>query len=374
MSRRRILLFCHDGTGLGHLQRISRLAGTLQEEFSTLVLCGMREASWIVPPDCGLVKLPDWDGIDYWRARRAGKTPWIDLSGHRATQFRAEAIRDVAALYKPDIIIVDYLPFGQRHELDALFSSRETLRYFLHRGLTDTSDGSILRGTATQRIADMYDRILVASDPRLVDIAAQDDYCANARAKLTYVGFIVPNLISRGRSWSPTVVCSGGGGYRAESLMLQCVKVAERNPHITLKIVLGPKSRLSASCFSVPSNCEVYGTRVDLPELHQTAAVVISSGGYNSVLEAITGGARMIIYPNQTGEDDEQRRFADRLSKYYPACQLDNLDALEEVLRATWLESIDQPVPALPLEMKGAERIRGLAESDLASHRSAPTT
>ena len=64
MARPRVLLFCHDGTGLGHLRRISRLAGALTEQFSTLVLSGVREASWIVPADCGLVMLPNWDGID----------------------------------------------------------------------------------------------------------------------------------------------------------------------------------------------------------------------------------------------------------------------------------------------------------------------
>ena len=58
MPRNRVLLSCHDGTGLGHLRRISRLAGVLQGQFSTLVLCGMREAAWIVPQECGFIRLP----------------------------------------------------------------------------------------------------------------------------------------------------------------------------------------------------------------------------------------------------------------------------------------------------------------------------
>jgi len=364
MSRNRVLLFCHDGTGLGHLRRISRLAGLLQEQFSTLVLCGMREAGWVVPPECGLIKLPDWDGIDNWRAERAGRRRWIDLSRTEATLFRAESIRRLAELYRPDVIIVDYLPFGQRRELDALFSSRDSLRYFLHRGLADTSD-SFLRSEATREIAAAYDRILVASDPCLGDIAAEDDYCEEARDKLTYVGFIGPKIAPRSECGSPKVVCSGGSGYRAEDLMLQCIKVAERNPGIPFRIVLGPKSQLSVSSLSVPGNCEVYGTREDLPELHKTAAVVISSGGYNSVLESALGGARLIVYPSRTGEDDEQVRFAGRLSRYHPVCHLDRLDALEDVLHANWLESIRQTAPPLPLEMNGAERIRGLLENDL---------
>src|SRR6266498_1602354 len=58
------------------------------------------------------------------------------------------------------------------------------------------------------------------------------------------------------------------------------------------------------------------------------------------------GGARLIISPIQTGDDDEELRFADRL------------DILEDVLRTTWLEAINQSTRVLPLQMGGAERIR----------------
>jgi predicted glycosyltransferase len=263
------------------------------------------------------------------------------------------------------VVIVDYLPLGQRRELDPFFASCNSLKYFLHRGLSDTSDGHILRGSASKEIAQVYDRILVASDPRLVDVATEDDYCQEARAKLSYVGFIGSPITLSRNNWSPTVVCSGGGGFRAEDLMLACIKTAESNPQIPFKIVLGPRSRLSASCLSVPPNCEAWQTRADLPELHRTAAIVISTGGYNSVLEAASGGARLIIYPNQVGQDDEQLRFAVRLSKYYPVRRLDNLDALPDALRTIWPESIEQCTDTFPLQMGGAERIGELLSIDL---------
>jgi predicted glycosyltransferase len=365
MSRHRILLFCHDDTGLGHLRRISRLAGVLQERFSTLVVCGMREASWIVPPQCGLVKLPDWDGIDRWRADRADRTPWIDLSRDQAIGFRAQAIRDVSRLYRPNAIIIDYLPYGQRRELDVLLATRDTLRYFLHRGVTDTSDQGALCGAATQEIADTYDRILVAADPRVVDLATEDGYCEDARAKVAYVGFIAPDPRTAGDR-SQTVVCSGGSGHQAEDLMRQCVTVARGNSDIAMKVVLGPRSRLSPADLSIPSNCEVYPTREDLPELHRTAAVVVSSGGYNSMLESAIGGARLIVYPSRTGDEDEQRRFSDRLAKYHPVHRLESLDALAGVVRTNWAASAAHPVKALTLKADGAVGVRAMLENDLA--------
>ncbi|MFI7542405.1 hypothetical protein [Actinoplanes sp. NPDC049599] len=365
MGSPRVLLFCHDGTGLGHLRRISRLAGVLQERFSTLVACGMREAGWIVPPQCGLVKLPDWEGIDRWRADRAGRTPWIELSREQATRFRAEAIRDVARLYRPDAIIVDYLPYGQRRELDVLFGTRDSLRYFLHRGTTDTADREALRGAATQEIADTYDRIVVAADPRVVDLAAEDGYCADARAKLAYVGFVAPAPGAAGDR-SRTVVCSGGSGHQAEELMRRCVSVARDHPDITMTVVLGPRSRLSPAELTIPANCAVYPTREDLPELHRTAAVVVSSGGLNSLLESALGGARLIVHPSRTGDEDEQRRFADRLARYHPVQRLESLDALAGAVRANWSAAAAGPVPALALRTDGAVGVRTLLEKDLA--------
>ncbi|MET0395544.1 MAG: hypothetical protein ABW277_01825 [Longimicrobiaceae bacterium] len=367
MARPRVLLYCHDGMGLGHLRRISRLAGALKERFSTLVLSGLREAAWIVPSGCGLVKLPDWDGISRQRSERAGVTPWIDLSGEEANAFRAGAIREMAALYGPDAIVVDYLPFGQRRELEGLLASRDTLRYFLHRGLSDTSDRGILRGEATREIAARYHRILVAADPRLVDVAAEDEYCAEARARLTYVGFIAPPAAPRGPDWSPAVVCSGGGGYLAEETMLACLAVAGRHPRIPFRIVLGPRSRLSAAELSPPANCELWQRRDDLPELHRSAAVVVSSGGYNSVLESAFGGARLIIRPSQTGDDDEQLRFAERLSAHHPVCRLDRLDGLEDAILRNWAAALERPAPPLRMRVGGGERIGEILAEDLAA-------
>jgi predicted glycosyltransferase len=353
--------------GLGHLRRISRLAGALRERFSTLVLSGLREAAWIVPPGCGLVKLPDWDGISRERSRRAGVTPWIDLSGDEANAFRAGAIREMAALYCPDAIVVDYLPFGQRRELESLLASRDTLRYFLHRGLSDTSDSAILRGDATREIAARYDRILVAADPRLVDVAEEDGYCDEARARLSYVGFIAPEAAPRGAEWTPAVVCSGGGGYLAEETMRACLDIAARHPRIPFRIVLGPRSRLSAAELSPPANCELHQRRDDLPELHASAAVVVSSGGYNSVLESALGGARLIVHPSQSGDDDEQIRFAERLSAHHPVSRLDRLDGLEDAILREWAAALEGPATPLALRTGGGERIGEILAEDLAA-------
>ena len=49
---------------------------------------------------------------------------------------------------------------------------------------------------------------------------------------------------------------------------------------------------------------------------HSAADVVISSGGYNSLLEALLGNARIICVPNRKSERDEQYAHAARLSAF----------------------------------------------------------
>ncbi len=371
MARKRVLLYAHDGMGMGHLRRVSRIADTLSANFSTLVLSGMRESAWIVPASSGLVKLPDWDGLSRTRAERLGRQPWVDLKPDETLAFRSRAIFDAARLYRPDALIVDYLPMGQRRELQPLLETLPCPRYLVHRGIADASDSFCLRGEATREIAAHYDRILVASDKRLGDIAVADDYCAEARAIMSYVGFVTAPPEPPGSGPDPYVVCSAGGGFKAERTMLACLAIARRHPSIPFRIVLGPRSRLKTADVDAPPSCDVRQHREDLADLHRDAAVVVTTGGYNSVLEAAFGGAMVIVHPNQSGDDDEQACFADLLSAHHPVQRLDALEDLEAALLLWWKEAAGRPRAPLALERRGDEVISSIITDDLtASYRS----
>ncbi|HYW17209.1 MAG TPA: alpha-hydroxy-acid oxidizing protein [Allosphingosinicella sp.] len=372
MARKRVLLYAHEGMGMGHLRRISRIAGTLAPNYSTLVLSGMRESAWIVPPLTGLVKLPDWDGLSTHRAQRVGRPPWIDLKPGGALAFRTRAILDVARLYRPDVMIVDYLPMGQRHELQPVLETMDCTRYLIHRGIADTSDSFVLSGEATRAIAAHYDRILVTSDPRLGNVADDDDYCPEARAITRYAGFVTAPPEASGPSGAPYIVCSGGGGYRAEPMIVECVAIARRNPFIRFQIVLGPRSRLKVADLDAPANCEVRQQRDDLADLHRDAAVLVTSGGYNSVLEAAFGGARVIVHPSQSGDDDEQVRFANALSGHHPVRLVEKLEDVEAVLLAFWEEAGAGPCAPLALDRGGDETIAAIVAEDLATGYRSP--
>lgn len=364
------MLYAHDGMGMGHLRRIARIAAALSTDFSTVVLSGMREATWIVEASSGLMKLPDWDGLDRDRAERAGQRPWVDLSPDEARAFRSRAILDAARLYRPDAFIVDYLPMGQRRELQSLLETLPCPRYLIHRGIADSSDSFALGGAATREIAEHYDRILVASDKRLGDVAVVDHYCPEARAVTRYVGFVTAPPQPLDFCKDRHVVCSAGGGFQAEDMMLECLETARRNPSIPFHVVLGPRSRLKATEVDAPANCDVRQQRDDLPDLHRNAAVVVSAGGYNSILEAAFGGARIIVHPNSS--DDEQTRFAKLLSAHHPVQRLERLENLEPTLLLHWEAAAAETRAAPALDSAGDQAIRSIISDDLAAGYRSP--
>ena len=75
----RALLFCHDGTSLGHLQFLSRIADGLHPEIACLIVTGMREIDRLIPRTSEYRKLPNWDYLLRSRAELRGSAFSFDL-------------------------------------------------------------------------------------------------------------------------------------------------------------------------------------------------------------------------------------------------------------------------------------------------------
>ncbi len=53
-----------------------------------------------------------------------------------------------------------------------------------------------------------------------------------------------------------------------------------------------------------------------MPYLNASADLVISSGGYNTLLEALSGRANILSFPYRTDQRDEQYQHSVRLKKF----------------------------------------------------------
>jgi predicted glycosyltransferase len=353
MRQSRILIFTHDGRGLGHLRRLSRLGKVLQEHASVLFITGHREAAWLVPPESEFIHLPNLDSLDLRRSRQWGRKPFLHDGLSTGRRLRRDIISSTIRQFEPDAVILDYLPLGMEEEMKEFLTALPACRkYFISRGILGSPDQvyrDVLTPTAIHALRDLYHAILVMSDIKIVDMAKEYSLDPVLSEKLAYVGYAVEPVnrdaidLARAKRELPPdakwVVCTAGGGKEGESLIRRCWEISQVFPECYFDIVTGSRSRLLIS-----SDSWIDGHRVhlmpaesrDLPLMHAAADIVISRGGYNSLTEACMGSARIIVAPIMT--DYEQVHHAKRLSAYRDIRvveSLSNLDlALEECLTA----------------------------------------
>ena len=63
----------------------------------------------------------------------------------------------------------------------------------------------------------------------------------------------------------------------------------------------------------MPAGCTLERYRPDLAALMGRCEVSVSQAGYNTVVEGLAAGARMVLVPFAAGEEDEQEQRAGRL-------------------------------------------------------------
>jgi len=364
----RVMLYAHDASGFGHLRRVSRLAAGLQGECACLILTGSREAAWLVDHSCEFVKLPSWESV--FRSPGSLNTGglWLDLSKDEARRFRSDLIVQLVSVVAPAAFIVDYLPLGLRNELLTTLRTIQSRKYLLLRGVIDSVDAELRALLASEAIAALYDRLFVAADKRVSDVINDLPLSDSARAKCDWVGYIthVQNEVETLKGSATHVVCSAGSGLRGEALFAECFRAALHYPEVLFDIVLGPRCTLSVQVQeSVPANVRVSRVRPDLPDLHATADVVITSGGYNSLLEAAGGGAEIIVSPVNSGPKDEQVRHARAFQMFYPIMVADTPSDVRSLLGPAIAAARQGRRRRLTLAVDGVARIRHLILGDL---------
>jgi predicted glycosyltransferase len=377
-SQPRILMFAYDGTGLGHLKRLCRVASELQPECAVLIVTGQRAASWLVPKECEYVHLPSFDSIYPHLSRRWGREPFWRNAERQGRHLRKAILDAVVAQFRPNVIILDYLPMGKDEEMfDILWGLDDSLRYFLLRGVLDSATAvkdEILNEKGSSLLENKYDRILVASDSRVVDVVEEYHFPAAIASKVTYTGYITETIrdsarrryrktrgIPRSSKW---VVCSAGGGLTGEDLVEHCCRLVDCFPEVYFDLILGPRSTLSVKCADTTGDTRIRISteNASLPLLHSACDVVICRGGYNSLLESIAGHAQVIVVPKP--DSLEQQIHSERLRAFHELYIVTNLELLQEKLRSALLRDRKKKA-ASNLHMDGASEIKRIIISDL---------
>jgi len=382
-GQRRVLFFVHDGTGLGHLRRISRIARILQGPCACMIVSGHRHGAWLIPPECGYMLLPSLDTLLAQEARYWDREPFLKVKRSEALGIRRSLLESVFNCFKPDAVFVDYLPLGKNEELGRLIGEGKFRKYFVMRGMLDHPDkvrSDVMQGRAELALATRYDKIFVACDPKICNVEREYQLHDSIAKKLAYVGYVSEAVseeaietarnergIPAGGKW---IVCSAGGGKLGENLIKECIHISKRLSECFFDIIVGPRSSLrwdyrTSEVFGF-GRVRIHRECLHLPMLHAACDVAVISGGYNSLVEVMEGRASIVIVPTQVLANDEQYLHASRLARHVPIHLVQGIQDVYEAVKTAVTGPMRRKSSARSsISLDGAEAIRKILFQDL---------
>jgi predicted glycosyltransferase len=314
----KIIFYCHDSYGLGHLRRTLTLARYLRAcapAINQLIVTGSPLAhDLLLPEDGDYVKLPSVvkTGQDEYASRS------LSLPFERISRMRAEMIESAARNVRPDAFVVDHAPAGLKGELiPALRQLRRSSDTRLIVGLRDVVDdaprvrASWRREGVYELLEDVYDLVLVYGDPRVYDVVAEYRLSPKVARKTRYVGYLARNShrpaeqVRRAlglRTGKLVVATVGGGGDGVELLEAVLRGLQQSNGGFDTLVVAGPlmPARFRERLAELADSCPLVRLVSFVDDLQSTIAaadVVVSMGGYNAICEILSAERPAVIVP-----------------------------------------------------------------------------
>jgi predicted glycosyltransferase len=315
MSARLLIYNGLGGEGLGHRERALKIATAFTAELPRaqvlLATAAGDDLARRLPPGVeGLALAPG--GVVRGPGRVELPTPGDIVAVHAA---RARVIRDAAARFQPDLVLVEHFPTGMLEELletfDLLGAAHRPPKLVLGlREIICEPPPRVHKAWEDEglydEIASRYDRVLVYGCEWLLASASRYGYAEAAAGKLRYCGYVGPvHPIRRGsHTGDGTIVVTGGGGAFAYPMMARCVPALRTvSAHRRVIFVTGPRmnspDRDSLVALASGSAIEVRTHEERMSSLLATADVVISLGGYNTLTEALAARCRVLAMPRR---------------------------------------------------------------------------
>jgi predicted glycosyltransferase len=386
-----VLLYSHNGVGVGHFRRQLRLATELRRrrpDAAILLVSGSHAASALSGPlGFDVISLPSIrmvDRYETWEPRQPGVTI------REVVRMRSDLLRRTVRRFRPDVFVADFMPAGPYGELlDAL----EELRAGGGRavaGFRDIIDepGFVRdlwsRTGVYETLRDHYEAICVYGSREVTDFDAELGLGDQLAERVTYTGYLAgmvqPRLGAR-RKAPEILACTGGGvdgGKLLETFILamRARKAADGGVGSTV-VVGGPllEERELSRLRSLAGESSINVSRfiLDLDQRIADDDLVVTMPGYNTTCELLSGNARAIVVPRD-GPSQEQRMRASWLARWARADVIDPLELTPELLGARIDEVMLKPPPPVPpVPRNGLAQMGALLEA-MATGQHVPVT
>jgi len=389
----RVLIYSHDTFGLGHLRRCRTIAHSLVEhhkDMSVIILTGSPIiGSFNFRARVDFVRVP---GVI--KLRSGDYTPLnllIDLDETLA--MRASIIEHTAAIFDPDIFIVDKEPLGLRGEASATLRMLKERGTTLVLGLRDIMDEPALLAPEWERkkvlpaLRDLYDQIWIYGLPQICNPLEGISLPQSVQHKMTYTGYLhrtlpqTPGTPILQKISSPYMLVTTGGGGDGEEIVDWVLRAYEEDPQIPYPalLVLGPFMHSDCQVEFIRragrlKNVEALTFDTRLEHLMKSALGVVAMGGYNTFCEILSFDKRALIIPRTRPRMEQYLRA--RLSSDHGLVSMLEDDGVRDWRQmATAIRQLpQQPLPSqavIPGLLDGLANVNKLVEQALLRGRRA---
>ena len=321
----RVLIYSHDTFGLGHLRRCRTIAHSLvenHEDLSVLILSGSpiigsfdfrRRVDFVRVP--GVIKL------------RNGEYTSLNLQLQldETLSMRSSIIEHTAAIFDPDVFIVDKEPLGLRGEIQGTLEMLRARGKRLVLGLRDVLDDPATlfseweRKNALPALQEFYDEVWVYGLPQICEPLDGLPLTDEMLRKITYTGYLpitvpeaefpaaVPEITNR-----PFLLVTTGGGGDGDVLIewvLRAYETDQMLPYPAL-LVLGPflqpekQSQFMARAAKL-DRVEAIIFNPHVERLEENAVGIVAMGGYNTFCEILSLDKRAVIVPRTVPRQEQ---------------------------------------------------------------------
>ena len=322
---RKIMVYSHDAYGLGNIRRMLAICKYLLKSnpnLSILLVSGSPMLhDFRLPPGLDYIKLPCLN-----RGWGQMAVKYLNADIESILRLRSEIILAAARNYQPDLVLVDKKPTGIEGELQPTIeylkqNSPKTKFVLLLRDILDTSEKTIAewqREDYYSQVELLYDRILVVGMQEIFDLVREYQFGEIIADKLRYCGYIrkdsglknrrtVRQELGIGQDEKLIIVTPGGGedGYYSidnylRGLAQQKDYFVKQNIH-TL-IFCGAEMPPQHQRQIYQQAKELPGVTVkeftnDMMSYINTADLVVSMCGYNTITEVLQKGKKAIVVP-----------------------------------------------------------------------------
>jgi len=333
--RPRLLFYVQHLLGIGHVQRAARLAaGWCRAGIDVAVVCGGEPVAGV---DYGTARCHQLPPL---RAADAGFSALVDRHGEPPdAEFKArrrEQLLQLLAAEQPQLLVIESYPFGRRQlrwELQPLLQAADRQR---PRPLILCSLRDILQRRRPQRVAESLalsqrymDHLLVHGDPAFIALESSLPEIRAQAHKLIYTGYVAnPALPDYQGAYHPArgdgrlgevLVSAGGGavGYRLLQTALAARALSPLGRH-PWRLLVGPNlppEQLRQLRRQADGGVTIEPLREDFPDLLSRAALSISQGGYNTLMDLLGVGCPALLVPFEGAGETEQLTRCQRLQQ-----------------------------------------------------------